>query len=206
MTCGRNFSETLKSSCQTSGYRSRLKESGVVQMKVLIAYYSETGNTERIARAIYDEVSMKHNTDLKRVDEITVDTLSDYDFVFLGSACHSTDLASPVKRILDAIPNSPKFKLAGFFTQATSSGGFNRWASRCISSFQETSKEKRIDFKGYYNCQGFPSPPIQEFIKRAIVTSPDAWKEYIKEVMKHPTLKDLQKAKEFATKILEHAL
>jgi len=202
MTCGRNFSETLKSSCQTSGYRSRLKESGVVQMKVLVAYYSETGNTERVARAIYDEVSMKHNTDLKRVDEITVDTLSDYDFVFLGSACHSTDLASPVKRILGAIPNSPKFKLAGFFTHAASSGGFSRWASRCISSFQETSKEKRIDFKGYYNCQGSPSPPIQEFIKREVITSAGEWEEYFEEVRKHPTPEDLQKAKEFARRVL----
>ena len=172
-------------------------------MKVLVAYYSETGNTEKVARAIYVEVSVKHNTDLKRVDEITVDILSDYDFVFLGSACHSTDLASSAKRILDAIPNSPKFKLAGFFTHATSSEGFNRWASKCILSFQETSKEKQIDFKGYYNCQGAPSPPIQEFIKREAVTSPDAWEEYIEEVMKHPTPEDLQKAKEFARKILQ---
>ena len=171
-------------------------------MKVLVAYYSETGNTEKVARAIYDEVSMKHNADLKRVDEITVDILSNYDFVFLGSACHSSDLASPAKRILDAIPNSPKFKLAGFFTHATSSGGFKRWASKCILSFQEASKEKKIDFKGYCNCQGVPSLPIQEFIKREVFTSTDAWEEYIEEVMKHPTPEDLQKAKEFARKIL----
>ena len=171
-------------------------------MKVLVAYYSETGNTEKIARAIYEEVSKEHEVHLKKIKEVTVDTLNDYDLVFLGSACHSTDLAAPVKRMLDAIPHSPRFKLAGFFTHATSSEGFKRWASKCILSFQKTSKEKKIDFEGYYNCQGVPSPPIQEFIKREVITSAGEWEEYFEEVRKHPSIEDLQKVKEFAREVL----
>jgi len=171
-------------------------------LKVLVAYYSETGNTEKIARAIYEEVSKDHEAHLKKIKEVTVDTLNDYDLVFLGSACHSTDLAAPVKRMLDAIPHSPRFKLAGFFTHATSSGGFKRWASKCILSFQKTSKEKKINFEGYYNCQGVPSPPIQEFIKREVITSAGEWEEYFEEVRKHPSIEDLQKAKEFAQEVL----
>lgn len=171
-------------------------------MKVLVAYYSETGNTEKVARAICEEVSKEHETSLKRVGEITVGDLNDYDVVFLGSACHSADLATPVKRILDAIPHSPKFKLAGFFTHATSAGGFHRWASRCISSFRETSREKNVDFEGYYNCQGVPSPPIQEFIKREAIASADEYEKYFEEVRKHPSPEDLQKAKEFAREVL----
>jgi flavodoxin I len=180
----------------------KVADDGVVRMKVLVVYYSETGNTEKIARAIYEEASKEYEAHLKRVDEITVDILNDYDIVFLGSACHSTDLSAPIKGILEGIPNSSKFKLAGFFTHATSSEGFNRWASKCISSFQKTSKEKKINFKGYYNCQGAPSPPIQEFIKREVITSLDEWEKYIKEVMKHPTIEDLHEAREFARDIL----
>ncbi|TET62657.1 hypothetical protein E3J49_07645 [Candidatus Bathyarchaeota archaeon] len=182
-------------------------------MRVLVTYYSETGNTEKVARAIYEEASKKHEANLKRVDEVTVDILNDYDVVFLGSACHSTDLASPAKKILVALPDSPRFKLAGFFTHATYTSEdsreqhtlFNRWASKCITSFQEVSKEKQIDFKGYFNCQGAPSPPMQEFIRRTIITSPDEWEEYIKEVMKHPTPEDLQKAREFAREVISQA-
>lgn len=177
---------------------------------MLVVYYSETDNTKKVAGAIYEEASKEHEADLKRVEEITVDVLNDYDMVFLGSACHSADLARPAKRILNAIPKSPRFKLAGFFTHATYTSGesqnqnvlFNRWASKCITSFQEVSKEKQIDFKGYFDCQGAPSPPIQQFIRRKIVTSPNAWEEYIKKVMKHPTSEDLKKAKEFARKTL----
>lgn len=188
-------------------------DDGVVGVKVLVVYYSETGNTEKVARAIAEEVSNGHQVHLKKVSEVTAGSLSNYDLVFLGSACHAADLATPAKGLLDAIPNSPRFKLAGFFTHSTyTSGGgtnenimFERWASKCVTSFQEVHREKQIDFKGYYNCQGAPSPPIQDFIRKEIVTAPDEWEEYIKEVMKHPTSGDLQKAKEFARKILEES-
>jgi len=175
----------------------------VVRMKVLVAYYSETGNTEKVAKAIHEEISKSHDAHLMRVDEVQVNMLNDYDVVFLGSACHSADLSTPTKRILEGIPHSPVFKLAGFFTHATSSAGFTKWASKCSSSFERASEEKKIDFRGYYNCQGAPSPSVQEFIKREAVTSPDEYEEYIKEVMKHPTPEDLHKAKKFARKILQ---
>jgi len=180
-------------------------------MKILVAFYSETGNTEKIARAIYEEASKGHEAHLKKITEVTAESLNDYDLVFLGSACHSTDLAAPVKKILDDLPRSPKFKLAGFFTHATLSPEdkfnrareqFDRWASRCIVSFEKISKEKQIDFKGYYHCKGVPSPPIKEFIKNEILVSADEWEEYIKEIKKHPSPEDLQNAKKFVQEVL----
>lgn len=179
-------------------------------MKVLVAYYSETGNTEKVARAISENVSKNHQVHLKRVSEIAPDSLSNYGFVFLGSACHDSDLATPAKRLLRNIPDSPKFKLAGFFTHATTlpKGSqtrqtllFKKWAGKCVESFQQITEKKQIDFQGYFNCQGAPVPPILDFIKRKIL-SPDEWEEYEREVMKHPTPEDLQKAKEFAKRIL----
>jgi len=182
-------------------------------LKVLVAYYSETGNTEKIAKAIYEEASKKHEAHLKRMQDINADTLNDYDLVFLGSACQSSDLATPVKKILKALPESPKFKLAGFFTHSTYTPKqtqhsphaqtlFNRWASKCIHTFEDMSKEKRINFKGYYHCQGAPSRPIQTFIRTTIITSDEEWEPYIQEAQKHPNQKDLEKAAEFARKIL----
>lgn len=179
-------------------------------MKVLVACYSETGNTEKIARTIYEEVSKEHEAHLKKIKEVTADTLNNYDLVFLGSACHSADLTAPVKRILDALPVSARFKLAGFFTHsvpcpedsARAHNLFNRWAGKCIVSFEKVSKEKQIDFKGYFNCQGTPSPPIQGFVKKEVIVSADGWKAYMGEARKHPSIEDLQKAKEFAREVL----
>ena len=89
-------------------------------MKVLIAYYSETGNTAQVAQAIGEEMaSQGQEVCLRDVDAITADMLSAYDLVFLGSACHDSDLARPVKQILGQIPTSAPFKLAGFATHAS---------------------------------------------------------------------------------------
>ena len=179
-------------------------------MKVLVAYYSETGNTEKIAKAIYEEVSREHEAHLMRVKDISAETLNSYDLVFLGSACHSSDLAAPVKKLWKGLQESPKFKLAGFFTHSVwtpeqnerGQAIFDRWASKCMDSFESISKEKRIDFKGYYHCQGSPNPGIQKFIRSEIIRSHDEWKAYIQEARKHPSQEDLEKAADFARKIM----
>ena len=131
--------------------------------------------------------------------------------VFLGSTCHSTDLAQPVKRLLEEVDDAPPFKLAGFVTHAThmpeggegARGLYERWAANCPRTFDRVSEEKQIAFLGYFHCQGAPSPPIEAFIHNTIVTDDQEWATYIVEVRKHPTEADLQAAREFAQQILD---
>ena len=186
-------------------------------MKILVAYYSETGNTAKIAQAIAEGLMAKgHKADLMAITdaaapgEIAPDTLGAYDLVFLGSACHDADLAMPVKGFLERIPVSPAFKLAGFVTHAsyTPEGGKRQerahriWVSRCAQSLRQASQEKGIDFLGYYGCQGAPSSPIEQFIHNNIVTDEDEWQEYIQEARQHPNEDDLGKARAFAQAVL----
>lgn len=178
---------------------------------ILIAYFTQTGNTEKIARAMYEEVlSQGYEAHLKRVDEITSEALNAYNLVFLGSACHNADLAKPVKMILEGIAQSPAFKLAGFATHATFTpeGGerqrelYEKWAGRCAESFERTSQKKEIDLLGYFSCQGVPSPPIEAFIHSVIVPDEEEWEEYVVEMRKHPNEEDMEKAKGFARAVL----
>jgi flavodoxin len=180
-------------------------------VKVLVSYFSQTGNTAKVAKAVCEAVrSQGHEVDLLDVAEVAADNLNDYGLVFLGSACHSADLAQPVKQLLADIPLSPTFKLAGFVTHATMmpEGGerqrelHERWASKCVLSLNQAGEEKGVDVLGYFGCQGAPSPPIETFIHNTIVTDDDEWKDYIDEVRKHPTQEDLEKAKEFALRVL----
>ena len=180
-------------------------------MKILVLYYSETGNTAKVAGAIHGAFSSRgHEADLKALGDVTADVLADYDLVFLGSACHDADLARPAKALLEQMPDSPPFKLAGFVTHATYSpeGGdreeelHGTWAARCAVSLREACQQKGLEFLGYYGCMGAPSPPIEQFIHSQIVTDEEEWKGYVEEVRKHPDEEDLRRAAEFAAQVL----
>jgi len=181
-------------------------------MQVLVAYYSQTGNTARIARAIHDAVVTEgHTSDLVEVQATTVAALNDYDLVILGSTCHSSDLAAPVKKLLGELAASAPFKLAGFVTHATTmpdegSWGpemYERWSGRCARTFQQVCEQKQIAFLGYFHCQGAPSCPISEFIHNTIIPDDDKFATYMDDVKGHPDATDLKQAREFALQILE---
>ena len=53
-------------------------------MKVLVAYMSKTGNTRKVAEAIYDEIT--DDKEIKTIDQ--VDTIVPYDVAFLGFPIH----------------------------------------------------------------------------------------------------------------------
>jgi flavodoxin len=180
-------------------------------VNILIAYFSQTGNTAKVAQAIYEAVSSQADkAHLKEIDEITAGGLNAYDLVYLGSACHDADLAKPVKHVLQEITHSSPFKLASFVTHATrmpedgerAKELYAKWAGLCTRTLDQVCEEKQIAFLGYFHCQGVPSPPIETFIHNTIITDDDEWETYVEEVRKHPDEEDLEKAKAFALQIL----
>ncbi|MFW9981799.1 MAG: flavodoxin family protein [Candidatus Thorarchaeota archaeon] len=179
-------------------------------MKVLITYFTQTGNTQMIAEAIHEVFSASSDADLATVRKVNLESLGEYDLLIVGAPCHDSDIAPPVKGFLERLPKSPKFKLAGFFTHATYTpdkdgrGGelYNQWAGRCHPTFEKTSESKNIDFLGCFNCQGKASPPIEAFIRQQIITDDEEWEKYVPELRKHPDSTDLENAKKFAKDIL----
>jgi len=183
-------------------------------MKILVAYYSETGNTEQVAQAMCEVASRDHEVVLMTVPEVSVDLLSGFHLVFLGAAVHDSDLAKPLKRLLETLPMNPSFKLAGFSTHSTfmPEGSARReelhewWAGKCLPSFERICREKSIPFLGYFHCQGAATPPIEAFIHREIITSEMEWNEFLPELRKHPTFEDLQNAKDFAQEVIKKSV
>ena len=170
-------------------------------MKILVTYFTLTGNTEKIAKAIYDEVSKEHEADLKKIDEVNPDTFNGYDLVFVGTPAHAGDLAGPVKEVMSKLPSSPKYKLAGFFTHMAPI-----WEEEVQSSvraaFENVVKEKGIEYLGIYNCMGKPDLNVAKMVKEARKMPDDEFNKYMEEAKKHPSPEDEQKAKEFAKEVL----
>ena len=97
--------------------------------KVLICYFSKTGNTEKMAQIIARTMEEQDlAVDLKRVEEIKVEALLGYDCLVLGSPTYYGSMAWPIKKLLD---DSVKFhgrlrgKIGGAFSSAANVGGGN---------------------------------------------------------------------------------
>ena len=180
-------------------------------MKSLVAYFTQTNNTKMIAEAIHEVLSNHHEVDVDTVRRIDFDSLGEYDLLFVGGPCHDSDIVPAVKRFLEKLPKSPKFKLAGFFTHSTNMPDgtkrneelFTQWAGRCIPTFETVCKDKDIELLGIFHCQGKASEPLEVFIRQQIITDDDEWAVYLPEVRNHPSSNDIENAKKFAQEVLE---
>src|SRR4030042_5608952 len=87
-------------------------------MKILVSYLSQTGNTEKVAGAIYEEASKAHEIETKKLEEVNPENVSGYDFLFIGSPIHAGNLSGAVKDFLGRLQTPSGGKLAGFLTHA----------------------------------------------------------------------------------------
>ena len=180
-------------------------------MRILVTYFSETGNTKKVAESIGGAAKVEgNNVVVASIGGIDVSELSGFDVVFLGSTCHSSDIAAPVRDFLDRIPTGTTLKLAGFVTHSTMmpEGAawkremYERWAGKCLGTFEHLCASKGFGFLGFFHCQGAPSPEIETFIRSSIIPDEAQWNEYIDEARLHPTPTDLELAREFAGEML----
>jgi NAD(P)H dehydrogenase (quinone) len=97
--------------------------------KVLIGYYSQTGNTKKMAQAVEESIKEEGLEVVnKPVEEIKAEELLEYDAIILGSPTYYGIMAWPVKRLID---ESVKYhgrligKVGAAFTSAGNIGGGN---------------------------------------------------------------------------------
>lgn len=97
--------------------------------KILIIYYSRTGNTKRMAEEIAKGVKKeKVPVELKGVEEIKADDLLNYDGIIIGSPTYYGTMAHPIKKLLD---DSVKFhgqlegRVGAAFASSANIGGGN---------------------------------------------------------------------------------
>nr|MDO8080928.1 flavodoxin family protein [Candidatus Freyarchaeota archaeon] len=174
-------------------------------MKILVTYFTQTGNTGKIAQAIYDEVSKRHEADLKKIEEINADSFNQYNLVFIGTPCQMGDLAAPVKKILDSLPKSSKYMLAGFYTHGAPPEEKEDY-EKCLATFENVCEEKQIDYLGCFDCQGFPTPKIHQIVTEHLIKNKGYTEERVKQrfrrAKEHPNHEDEQNARDFAREVL----
>ena len=70
--------------------------------KILLVYYSRTGNTEKLAKIITDALKQEDvEVTCKTVEETSVDEIKDYDGLILGSPTYYGIMAAEIKKLID---------------------------------------------------------------------------------------------------------
>jgi len=165
-----------------------------VGMKVLVAYYSLSGNTEKVARAIFEAIEAEK--EIKPVKE--VQSTDGYDILFIGFPvqAHSVpEAAQPLIRNLKAGQ-----KVAFFSTHGSLRGG-----QLARQAFEDAlGLAAKATVLGHFGCRGKVDPRIIEMLLKK--PEHKAWGEEARGADPHPDAADLADAKEYARKMMIKAL
>ncbi|MBN1794753.1 MAG: flavodoxin domain-containing protein [Candidatus Omnitrophica bacterium] len=97
--------------------------------RVLILYYSQTGNTQKMAQAIAEAMKSEGcAVDVRHPGEVKAEAFRDYDVLIIGSPTYYGTMAWELKKLLDesvAFHGSLDGKLGGAFSSAANIGGGN---------------------------------------------------------------------------------
>lgn len=167
-------------------------------MSVLVTYMSVTGNTKKIAEAIYGEIGGKK--DIKPMDEVR--SLDGYALSFVGLPIHSGGAPLKAKEFLEK--NDKGKKVALFFTHAAFADPKMPQSADLVKNEQKKARDAAagavllgsFDSRGVLandvakNCLSSPEPIVQQFGKVQSLT------------MGHPDANELFKAKSFAKEMM----
>jgi flavodoxin len=128
-------------------------------MKVLVAYMSQTGNTKKVAEAIYGAIPQPK--EIKRVEDVT--SLEGYDLAFLGFPMHGFGPDEPVKAFLGTHVKDRAIAL--FITHM--SPEYNPVLQGWVQKFKDASVGANV--VGVFECQG----QVCQEVKTAMLNSPN---------------------------------
>ena len=96
-------------------------------MKILVAYYSRSGNTKAMAEAIADGVKKENVTvELRDIKDVTPDCLLEFEGLIFGSPTYYGIMAGDMKNLLDeSVKHHGKLseRIGGAFASAGMMGG-----------------------------------------------------------------------------------
>jgi len=154
--------------------------------KVLVTYYSVTGNTQKVAEAIFD--ALPQPKAIKPMSEVA--NLDEYDLVFIGFPVQSHSVPYKAEKFLRGIPKGKKIAL--FSTHGSLSG--SRLSREAIEHAVAVSSQAKLI--STFSCRGKVSPQALEVLARS--PEHEAWADMAASAITHPNEHDLADAQAFA--------
>jgi flavodoxin I len=163
-------------------------------MKVLVTYYSETSNTEKVARAIYEGID-EASKEIHPIE--AAKNLEDFDLIFCGFPVHASSVPPKVEAFLQGLPQGKMVAL--FATHGCLRGG--HLAVTAFDNAMALASNARVI--ATFGCRGKVKPQLMEALGR----KPEhrAWVEEAQSAAEHPDEADLEACKAYARRIVAKA-
>jgi len=157
--------------------------------KTLVAYFSQTGNTQAVAEAIFE--ALHGEKDIRPIDETL--SVEGYGLVFFGFPVQSHSVPYKAETFLRRLPAGQA--LALFCTHGSLHG--HHLSQEALEYALVLAAKAKI--LGSFDCRGKLSMKALEFLSK----SPEhqEWTDMAASAATHPDDKDLLEAREFALKI-----
>jgi flavodoxin len=158
--------------------------------KILITYFSLTGNTKRVAEAIHD--ALEGDKTILPVDE--VQELDEYTLIFIGFPVHSHSVPFKIESLLKGIPQGKKIAL--FSTHGAITG--SHLSQEALEHAVVTASQTKV--LGTFSCRGKISSQALDVLSK----SPEhtTWAEMAPSAQTHPDEGDLVDARTFAKRMM----
>lgn len=155
-------------------------------MKSLVTFYSESGNTEKLAKAIYAGIK-ENNKDMVPISEADP---KDYDVIFVGFPVQAHSVPGKVEAFIRSIPEGKK--LAFFVTHGSLRGG----ELAITALYYALSLAVKQTVLGTFGCRG----KVKSGLLDALMQKPEhkVWAMEAQSAAGHPDDADLEDGKEFA--------
>ncbi len=162
-------------------------------MKSLVTYYSETKNTEKLAKAIYDGID-ETTKDIVPISEADPEG---YDVIFIGFPVIEHSVPGKVGRFIKSVPDSTK--LAFFSTHGSMRGG----QLAITAMYHALSLAVNHTILGTFGCRGQVKPALLEMLSKKLEHR--AWTMEAQSANGHPDTADLEDGKKFAESVIAKA-
>ena len=160
-------------------------------MTILVTYYSESGNTEQLASAIYEGIG---HSEKKMLPMMDVKDINNYDLIFCGFPVQACSVPAKAESFIRSIPEGKNVAL--FATHGSLRGG-----QLAITAFYYAiSLTPMATILGTFGCRGKVKPSIIE----SLLNDPEhrGWALEAQSAAGHPDDADIKDGKEFARAML----
>ncbi len=155
-------------------------------MKALVTYYSESGNTEKLARAIYEGITASE----KEIAPLSEARADGYDVLFIGFPVRAGSVPAKAEQFIKNVPEGKK--VAFFVTHGSLRGGQHA----ITALYHAFSLSLKITVLGTFGCRG----QVKLDVIDALLNNPEhrSWALEAQSASGHPDPADLADAREFA--------